>query len=362
MNHNVSDSVTSYELFSQSLSQAVDKSFSVEAILLGLLAVVALVALIVAYEVYRSNKTKRKLQDLAWEKFHEHVINLKLSNDDVAMLRNIAKKARLQDPYSIVKSPHIFENCIELFYKEERISSMSKDALTSIRELRRSIGFLPLSREIAYTSTRQFSSGDRCAVIVPSNGPPTHKGMCLILSVNEKTWTIDRPEGYPIAVGTGIKIDLTRPGDAEYSFETQVLDDSKGGLILSHTSKLKRTQQRNWVRVDVSIPVDVRKSENDHVSDMFSGKIIDMSGGGFGMNLPVKLATGTILILDFELPGHGEISNLMVKVVRVAVSSGRDTSRFVHSVAFEGDVSKIQEQIMQYVFEKQRQDILLKHG
>jgi len=359
MNSSANDSITHYDVYVQELNKAWDKTLSVEVILLSLFIVIALVSLIVAYEVYRSNKTKQKLQDIAWEKFHEHVNYLRLSGDNITMLRNIARIASLQDPYSIVKSPHIFENCIELFYNKERISSMSNDTLVNIRNLRKALGFLPLSREIAYTSTRQFDSGDRCAVVVLSNGQPSHKGMCLILSVNEKTWTIDRPEGPAIAEGTAVKIDFTRPGDAEYSFETKVLSDSKGGLVLSHTGKLKRTQQRNWVRVDVSIPVEVMKSEKDHVSDIFSGKIIDMSGGGFGMTLPSKLATGTILILDFELPGHGQISDLMVKVVRVAGHFKNNAALFVHSVAFEGDVSKIQEQIMQYVFEKQRQDILM---
>jgi c-di-GMP-binding flagellar brake protein YcgR len=73
-----------------------------------------------------------------------------------------------------------------------------------------------------------------------------------------------------------------------------------------------------------------------------------MSGGGFGMTLPIKLRIGTKLLLYFELPGHHAISKLPVVVVRV--------SGFVHSVAFDGDVHSVQEQIIQYVFEKQRQN------
>jgi c-di-GMP-binding flagellar brake protein YcgR len=344
------------------MSEALDKNFTVEAVLLCIFGAVLLVGLIVAYEIYRSRKTKQMLLSIAWKKFSEHVSNLKLSNDNIALLRRITDKVNLQDPYSIVKSPHIFESSIDIFYAEEKINSMPSETLAKIRDLRKSLGFLPLSREIAYTSTRQFAAGDRCATQIPDSGPPSHKGLCLIVSVGERDWSIERPEGPSVAPGTWVRMELTRGGDAEYSFKAQVLSDSKGALVLSHTNKLKRTQQRNWVRVDASIPVDVIKVENDQIGDMFPGQIIDMSGGGFGMALPIKLMNGTTLILDFELPGHGQISNLMVKVVRVAGNFKGDVSRFVHSVAFEGDVSKIQEQITQYVFEKQRHDLLIKQS
>jgi c-di-GMP-binding flagellar brake protein YcgR len=142
----------------------------------------------------------------------------------------------------------------------------------------------------------------------------------------------------------------------------QVLKDGKDKLVLSHTDNLSRTQQRNWVRIDVSIPVEVTQLEEGGIGDIFSAKIIDMSGGGFGMALPAKLPNGTKLLLNFELPGQGPVNDLPVKVVRVAGPLGRDASKIVHSVAFEGDLPLIQEQIIHYVFEKQRQDAMVKNG
>jgi len=351
--------VTSYEQFSQALSQSLSKSFSTTTILLIGLGITLIIALIVFYEIHRENSLRKKLQDLAWKKFRDHVEHLRLNANEIYLLSDIAKD--MQDPYSLVKSPHVFETTLENYYKNEKIFSMSDEKLKSIRELRRSIGFLPLSREIAFTSTRQFGTGDKCLIQIPETEPASHKGMCTILGVGEKYWSIDRLDGPVIPEGNIASISFVRQGDAEYTFKTQVINDNGSELVLAHSSKLNRVQQRNWVRVDVSLPVEVAQMERGHLGDVFTAKIIDMSGGGFGMALPTKLPTGAILKLNFELPGHGAITDVMVKVVRVAGSFRKDPTKFVHSVAFEGSPSdaelmKIQEQVTQYVFEVQRQE------
>ncbi|MDR2580338.1 MAG: PilZ domain-containing protein [Fibromonadaceae bacterium] len=359
---NSMDSVLKFDKFSQSLHQGFSKNFSIETILIFVFLVIILVISLVLYEIHRSNKARLKLLNLAWQRFNEHVGRLKLNSSSISLLSDIAGKANLQDPYSIVKSPHVFESSLENFYESEKISSMSNETLASIRELRKVLEFLPLSREIAFTSTRQFEVGEKCFVLVPDSGPPSHKGLCAILSIEEKKWSIEHPEGSLIPVGTWAKMNLTRGGDAEYSFKSQVLSSSDGQLVLSHACKLNRAQQRNWVRVDVNIPVEVIQVADDRIGDMFYGTIVDMSGGGFGMALPAKLSNGTTLKLNFELPGQGPIADLAVKVVRVAGSFKNDPSKIIHSVAFDGDVVKVQEQVTQYVFEKQRQDAKIKQN
>jgi c-di-GMP-binding flagellar brake protein YcgR len=357
------DSVYAYDEFSKAISQSVNKKFSIDTIFLIIFVSILLVLLVVFYEIYNSNKSRQKLLDLAWERFNEHAQRLSLSKGSITLLGKIAHRANLQDPYSIIKSPHVFENALETYYMIKGISSLSSETLSDIRELRRALGFLPLSGEVSFISTRQFSNGERCLAQVPDVEPTTHKGSCIILSVGEREWSITRPEGsLSIEPGTLSRINLTRPGDAEYSFVTKVIKDADDALVLSHSNKLNRTQQRNWVRVDVSIPVEVKKLEKGHVSNIYSDKIIDMSAGGFGITLPVRLRDGTMLSLSFELPGHGPIENLLVKVVRVAGSYKNNASRIIHSVALEGvDVSKTQEQINQYVFEMQRQSIIAKN-
>ncbi|MCL2283318.1 MAG: PilZ domain-containing protein [Fibromonadales bacterium] len=356
------DSISNYDIWSESFRQWADKDLSMMTILIVVAIIMLLVTAIVLYEIHRSNKAKRDLRDLGWKKFEYNASRLNLSHSNIAALKEIAQEADLQDPDSMIKSPHVFESALEKYYKRKRIESLSSAKLAEIRNLRKVLDFLPLSKEIAYISTRQFSPGEKCIVQIPDTGPATHKGMCQIISSDELRWVIARPQGPEVAAGTWMRMNLTRPGDAEYTFRTQVLRDLNGELVLNHAIQLNRAQQRNWVRIDVSIPVEVTQMYSNGAGDIFFGKIIDMSGGGFGMALPIKLLYGSNLKLSFELPGHGHVDNLLVKVVRVAGQYNNDASKTVHSVAFEGDVRVVQEQIIQYVFEKQRQDSLLRRS
>jgi len=353
-----SDSLTPYQQFAGSIRNAIS-NFSVWTIVAFVSLILVFVFVIVFYEIYRSNKTKQDLRDLAWKKFDARTEYLRLPKGSIELLKRIVEESGLQDPSSIIKSAHVFEKSLEAFYENMKIKSLTDSMLDSIRDLRRMLGFLPLTKDIAIVSTRQFEVSEKCAVQIPENEPFTHKGMCLIKNMDERYWSITNLPGPPIPAKTWILVNIVRGGDAEYNFRAQVLKATDNDIILAHTNKLNRAQQRNWVRIDVSIPVEVTQIIGNGIGDIFSGKIIDMSGGGFGMALPVKLPKNSRLLLNFELPGHGMIDDLPVKVVRVAGQYNNDPLRTVHSVAFDGDVHLIQEQIIQYVFEKQRQSLAM---
>jgi len=354
----VPDSINKFDEFARSIRQTLNKN-DTDIIIIMLIVVIILVVSVVLFEIHRLNKFRQEFMSLAWGKFDSYARSLKLNSANIYLLKEIVQEVGLQDPNSIMKSPNVFEKTLEKYYASKKIEDIDEKKLTNIRTLRRALGFLPLSKEIAFISTRQFDHGEKCMVQIPESGPVISKGMSAVLFTKEKNWSIERLENSPkVTDGTWIRMNLTRPGDAEYTFRVQVLKDTGEELVLSHAEKLNRAQQRNWVRIDVSIPVEViYKVTDDVVGDIFNGKIIDMSGGGLGMALPTKLTVGAKLKLSFELPGHGPINDLLVKVVRVAGQHNNSTET-IHSVAFEGDVHLIQEQIIQYVFEKQRQDIL----
>jgi hypothetical protein len=355
----IPDSINAYDLFSRSIREAMNKDFSVETIYISVSCVLLFVLAVVFFEIYRSNKSKKGLLNLAWKKFEAQVAFLRLSQNKIDILVEIVNESGLQDPNMIIKSPHLFEKALEAYYDVKKINSISSTRLASIRELRKSLHFLPLSKEMAFTSTRQFEAGEKCMVQIPESGTSTHRGMCEIKVVGEKYWSISRLSGPPIPAKTLVFANLVRAGDAEYAFKAQVLQETNEEIVLAHVNKLNRAQQRNWVRIDVSIPVEVTQLLGNDTGDIFSGKIIDMSGGGFGMALPIKLSNNSKLLLNFELPGQGTIIDLPVKVVRVAGKYNNDSLKTIHSVAFDGDVHLIQEQIIQYVFEKQRQNSML---
>lgn len=354
----VDSSVTSFEIFANSLNSAMTKS--TDNVVIALIAVIVIVVTVVIYEIYSTHKLKQKIMLVAWQKFDNGIKHLQLSKEDTDLLKEIAGISLLQEPYTIIKFPYVFEKSVEKYYKIKKIETMSEEKLSGIRNLRRILNFLPLSKEAAFTSTRQFKEGERCFVKIPN---AEIKGVCFVLSIKENYWVIDHPESAPqIPEGTLLFINITRPGDAEYTFNARVLKDLNDELYLEHVIKLNRAQQRNWVRMDVDIPVEVTKMEDEHMGDIFTAKIIDMSGGGLGIALPTKLSNSTKLLLDFTIPGHEPINALIVKIVRVAGPYYKDSTKIIHSVVFEGEVRSIQEQIIQYIFEKQRQTTLTKQN
>jgi len=356
----VSDDAFTYETFSQSINRALNKYFTTEIILLLITVLILLIIVAVFFEARRSKKIKQELLALAMAKFDFLAEKLNLRLSSVVVLKRIAQKSELHDPSSLMKFSHVFENSLEKYYESEQIESLPDEMLALISTLRKELGFSPLPRGIALTSTRQLFSGYKCTIQIPENDPPIPQEICYVLDCEERRWSITRPKGPQVQTGTLAIMSLTKPGDAEYTFKTHVLEDSSKELFLRHTNNLERTQQRNWLRVDVNIPVNATLMEEARMGDTLSGTIIDISGGGLSMILPVKLQSDSVLLLNFKLPGHGQIMDLPVKVVRVIESSAGKPSKIVYSVAFENEINLIREKIIKYVFEKQRENLMIR--
>jgi c-di-GMP-binding flagellar brake protein YcgR len=351
-----------FDTFGKSIDHAMNKYFTAQVIFLLITVTVLLIIAAVFFEVRRSNKIKREMQDLAMTKFDIQAEKLNLRLSSVAILKKIAQKSGLQDPISILKFSHVFESSLEKFYENEKIEFMAIEMLVQISNLRKELGFSPLPKGIALTSTRQFCSGDKCIVRMPDNDPPVPDGVSYVIDSEERHWSATRPDWPPVQAGAWVWMSLTKQGDAEYTFKTQVLEDARGEFVLCHTSKMNRTQQRNWLRIDVDIPVKITLMEEPHAGDTLSGKIIDISGGGLGMTIAAKLQKNSMLLLNFELPGRGKITDLPVKVVRVAGPRDGNLSRFIHSATFDGETDLTREKIIQFVFEKQRENIQIKQS
>ena len=351
------DNESLFETFGKSIDSAMNKYFSMETIFLLIACAMLLIFAVVLYETYRSRKVKRELWTLAMARFDVQAEKLNLRLSSVAILKRIVQKSGLDDPASIMKFSHVFENSLDKYYISEKIESIANEILVQIGVLRKELGFSPLPRGISLTSTRQFCSGDKCIIRIPDNDPPIPAETCYVYDSDERHWSVTRPEWSQVPKGTWVQMSLTKPGDAEYAFRTQVLEDLKGEIFLSHTNRLVRTQQRNWLRVDADIPVMATQLDEAHIGEVLSGKIVDISGGGLGMLLSTRLQKNTVLILNFEIPGRGKITDLLVRVIRVAGPPEGISSKVVHSVSFESETDLAREKIIQYVFEIQRESL-----
>lgn len=330
---------------------------------------IAVVGLVVLVEIRRSYRKRMVIDGIGRDKFHERAAKLHLDARDQSLLGELVDLVGAEHADAILSSPTVFENSLESYYSYKGIHRLDDDTLAHVRQVRDRLGYLRLSTEVPYVSSRQFQlRGQAFAQVEGVDGYSDEAGNSKwkspILRVDERSWSICRPDGPTIPRGTVVRLNMTRSGDAEYRIETRVIADEKGELFLEHTRKLSRNQLRNWVRVDVDIPVKALRvlpgDVRDKIEEMMIGKIRDLSGGGLSLTLASKLERGGILDLEFELPGHGMIRDLRVKIVRVQGPLNGDVAKVLHSAAFEGESKAIQEKIIQFVFEKQRKEARLR--
>lgn len=351
------------QMFS-SINEAFSTGASPRTLFLLALMVVAALVVLVIHELRKAHKRRSLRDTLGWDKFREKAEKLRLGSAEKDYLVEIIEAANAENADSVLNSPTVFENALEAYYSVRGLSNLGDADLALVRTLRERLGFAHFSNEVPYVSTRQFQLQNRVPCQLEDGGKGAehrpHKWQTSIVDVNERHWAILRPEGPPVAPGTRVRLNLTRPGDAEYRVSAQVLKDIGGELQLKHTRDLSRNQLRNWVRVDVDIPAKVLRvmpgNERDRIESVMVGRIRDLSGGGLSLSLACRLEAGALIDLEFELPGHGELRGVRVCIKRVAGPLNGDESKIVHNAAFEGDYKHIQERIIHFVFEKQRQD------
>jgi len=236
---------------------------------------------------------------------------------------------------------------------------MSDDQLRPFRAMRTRLGFSPLPVETPYVSTRQFQPGLRVVVeLTDLNVAST----AVVDDVDERRWSIVNPFDGNDKIRSGMKIRmaLTRGGDAEYGIETEIEEVRARSLVLKHTRRLNRRQLRNWVRVDVNLPSTAYPIYLDDQGQQrplipIKSRIVDLSGGGMAVRLPVQLKVGGRMLVDFALSDMN-VTAMEVEIIRVAPLKNSEEPMFQHSVSFKDVQKPIQERIVRFVFEKQRQE------
>jgi c-di-GMP-binding flagellar brake protein YcgR len=232
--------------------------------------------------------------------------------------------------------------------------------------MRRKLGYSGVPVEIHFTSTKQLQTGIAVSISKDKDGKAAK---AAIVTVNEQYWTIKGEESVlsKIKAGDSLHVWFIRRRDAEYSLRTEVMKNLKDQIVLKHTLNLKRKQLRNWVRVMVNIPCEATfvGRDEDESADLpdneiaegttIYGRIMDISGGGMSLRLKTPLQAGSRLLLNFELPGYS-IKNIQVGVIGSEAIEGIDAKSFLHRIKFQDIETSMQEKIVRFVFEKQKED------
>ena len=317
------------------------------------------VGILVLNEIRKADARERARAKISWEAFYAKAAALKLSELEIKQLEALVIEARVVNADSLITSAQVFENSRETYYDSRGgVNAMNDEELQAFHTIRQRLGFSPLPIETPFTSTRQFLSGLRVVLEFPElNVASTTQ----IEEVDERRWITANPFREKLAFHVGMKarLSLTRGGDAEYGIDTELEEARDHSLIFRHTRKLSRKQLRNWVRVDVNIPATAQYIPSDPALPQnpvpVKGRVVDLSGGGLALRLPMQLPVGSRLLVDFPVNGTN-ISGIDVEVIRVSPLKMGQDELFQHSVSFKDIQKPLQEKIVRFVFEKQRQE------
>ncbi len=172
--------------------------------------------------------------------------------------------------------------------------------------------------------------------------------------------------GVPVMVTPGdmVRCEFAEDGIA-CSFITSCRGSEMGAvprLVLQAPERIERIQRRDYVRLDVSVPVrfSVIGAPDGFEYDAvltFATRTRDISGGGALLLAPLRLVSGARLDLLMELPEARAVHTL-AEVVRLAPDGAvveHPGPVWSTGVRFIGIDDRDREAIIRYIFGEQRQ-------
>jgi c-di-GMP-binding flagellar brake protein YcgR len=176
--------------------------------------------------------------------------------------------------------------------------------------------------------------------------------------LTEETVTIGVPikAGVLVPLPPGSQIDCQFPkDDAFYSFRSTIMQRRHQPLpvlILRRPVEVQRFQRRKLFRLPVVLPVSFAVEGREGGQ---KGTTLDLSGGGVGLVAGEQLAVGTGLEVRLSLPDgyHLVAKGRVVKSVEGQADKGQ--KRYVHGVEFEDLPLPVQERVVSFIFNAQRE-------
>jgi c-di-GMP-binding flagellar brake protein YcgR len=360
--------------FPDDVISAISRSFAERGVgpgaVLGIMAFFGVViGLSVFFYIGSRHKQERIQEELSTRLFGEGCERAGLTRDEMNALLGIVAFA--PDPptkgHLIFESLPLYERCLDAYVEHTpplRTASAQKEQDELLLRLRKKMGYAFLSPEQPIVSTRNLGIGQKVSVFVsghkndPIGATVTHMG--------EFWFTIRIQEDFIglVSLGGMEKIlAFLRQGDAAYSVTVRVREILQSGEIsFFHTIKLSRNQHRQYMRLDINLPLKYRIVERvgfdeRQSNDILSGHTADISGGGVCLIAKEPLRVGDVILLSIYIPGCA-INGVRSKILKVIAAEGRGGTNYRHLVQFVDIEPQDREKIVKYIFDKHREMIL----
>lgn len=311
-----------------------------------------------------AKKTKEKVSDTL---FNDLCVKADLFPNEKAALMGLLKHEYIPLRHTIFQSASLYERCVDAEVKVVLLTAKSIENVDETDQLlcslRKKMGYAYLPLEHPLMSTRNMEIGQSVSVF-PLSGQTPLISHAMIIANTEMYFRIsckpDKINNGLIQVGNEVKIAFARQGDAVYGLTTEVVGmPNEMALDCLHTLTFQRNQLRQFVRMEVNLPLKIRKVTVDkrEAQDPFTRfvevKLTDISGGGLSFIYKEPLSTGDHLSMQFTLT-TGKFAGIRGKILRVSNVDAQEQTVYRHHVQFIAIEQHLRDKIIRFIFDKQR--------
>jgi len=129
--------------------------------------------------------------------------------------------------------------------------------------------------------------------------------------------------------------------------------------VLRRPKQWERVQKRSYVRLEVTLDATLifPKQEGEETERMVDVQIEDLSAGGVKVSSDEPLPKDTELMLEFELPGTGEVIRNPIKFAFIRENqetrAGKKVTKYVGAGPFLNLPQRTEDLIAKFIFTKQ---------
>lgn len=342
---------------------------SITVILIIIIIFGTVISFFILYYVRQHHSQKKASLQLSEDLFNEHVKRFKLSATEVDKLKELMKHDKIVEPQVIFQSISLYEKCIDKeiirLLNRKTPDGEKKEENEVLSRLRNKLGYHHLALEHPLASSRNISVGQAGPIFGTDVKKPLIR-RAVVVDRNEFILTlqynVDREEVCHITPGDEIKFAFTRQSDSAYGIVfTVVSADGTGTIKVLQTLNFRRNQLRQYIRIELSIPLKFRliSTVDDKKSDVRKGEVVDakmsdISGGGMSFICERSLRVGDLILTSFALPNE-RFTGISSKIKRISLQEGKVKTLYKHHIQFINIESSKRDKIIKYIFEKQRQ-------
>ena len=254
--------------------------------------------------------------------FHDRARAKGLSPDQGRLLLRLARRQGAAEPVVVLRSAARFDRCV---HGDGRM--VDRKTARELMRIRAVLGFHQLLPGDRLRSTRQLGRGHRLLLRRP--GLDAEDGALWVVEAQDDHALVATPLLSDLLGG----IDVWQPGsrvegqfrhgtDSTYAFVTDVfaVEPEPQRLLLRHTQRVERVQQRAFFRLATQFPIvllvgEGTAPEDSEQASRLEGTVVDISGGGLSVRVPIPPADGAHLTVDPAFAGPFPLAGIGCQLV-----------------------------------------------